>query len=477
MNNTLRILRAMQAKKPILLEGSPGVGKTSLVSALAAATGHKLIRINLSDQTDLMDLFGSDLPVEGGDNCEFAWRDAPFLQAMKTGDWILLDELNLASQSVLEGLNSCLDHRGTVYIPELDKEFSCSREFRVFAAQNPFHQGGGRKGLPKSFTNRFTQVYIEHLTKDDMLFISKLDEVYQDSMIECVFGRNGSPWEFNLRDVFRWLDLLNKDQGFGYNSEPEDYLDLLYLQKMRTKEDRDHIILIFNEIFDKNIKHPRRPYYHIDSKFFQVGHSILKRRCFISNTKFLEIPLHIFQSQMRPFQALMKCVEMNWMVILTGPESSGKTSLIRLLADLTGNTLEEFTMNSSVDTAELLGGFEQLDLARHRLLAMEQLNSICNEIIKCILTLCQTNTSNVGNDKLIQIIQKLNDMIFTLESNYKFNTGISQKNSSPALSKRHIDYTIVDQLIESIRKATADLHYLSSTYPIDFQHKKKSLLN
>nr|CAG8526340.1 11509_t:CDS:10 [Entrophospora candida] len=492
MNNTLRILRAMQAKKPILLEGSPGVGKTSLVSALAAATGHKLIRINLSDQTDLMDLFGSDLPVEGGDNCEFAWRDAPFLQAMKTGDWILLDELNLASQSVLEGLNSCLDHRGTVYIPELDKEFSCSREFRVFGAQNPFHQGGGRKGLPKSFTNRFTQVYIEHLTKDDMLFISKYlfprincktlekiidfnNRVYQDSMIECVFGRNGSPWEFNLRDVFRWLDLLNKDQGFGYNSEPEDYLDLLYLQKMRTKEDRDHIILIFNEIFDKNIKHPRRPHYHIDSKFFQVGHSILKRRCFISNTKFLEIPLHIFQSQMRPFQALMKCVEMNWMVILTGPESSGKTSLIRLLADLTGNTLEEFTMNSSVDTAELLGGFEQLDLARHRLLAMEQLNSICNEIIKCILTLCQTNTSNVGNDKLIQIIQKLNDMIFTLESNYKFNTGISQKNSSPALSKRHIDYTIVDQLIESIRKATADLHYLSSTYPIDFQHMLDSI--
>ncbi len=34
---------------------------------------------------------------------------------------MLLDELNLASQSVLEGLNACLDHRGTVYIPEIDK--------------------------------------------------------------------------------------------------------------------------------------------------------------------------------------------------------------------------------------------------------------------------------------------------------------------------------------------------------------------
>ena len=118
-----------------------------------------------------MDLFGSDLPVEGGQSGEFAWRDAPFLQAMKHGHWVLLDELNLASQSVLEGLNSCLDHRGAVYIPELDREFFCAPGFRVFGAQNPLQQGGGRKGLPKSFVNRFTQVYVEHLSADDLLFI------------------------------------------------------------------------------------------------------------------------------------------------------------------------------------------------------------------------------------------------------------------------------------------------------------------
>lgn len=49
--NTLKVLRALQLQKPILLEGSPGVGKTSLVSALAKASGHRLLRLNLSDQT------------------------------------------------------------------------------------------------------------------------------------------------------------------------------------------------------------------------------------------------------------------------------------------------------------------------------------------------------------------------------------------------------------------------------------------
>lgn len=49
--NTIRLLRGLQLKKAILLEGSPGVGKTSLVMALAKATGNNIFRVNLSDQT------------------------------------------------------------------------------------------------------------------------------------------------------------------------------------------------------------------------------------------------------------------------------------------------------------------------------------------------------------------------------------------------------------------------------------------
>lgn len=34
----------------VLLEGSPGVGKTSLVAALGRYSGHSVVRINLSEQ-------------------------------------------------------------------------------------------------------------------------------------------------------------------------------------------------------------------------------------------------------------------------------------------------------------------------------------------------------------------------------------------------------------------------------------------
>lgn len=73
---------------------------------------------------------------------------------------------------MLEGLNALLDHRAEVYIPELGASFQCPPTFRIFAAQNPVQEGGGRRGLPKSFLNRFTRVHVELLDVHDLQFIA-----------------------------------------------------------------------------------------------------------------------------------------------------------------------------------------------------------------------------------------------------------------------------------------------------------------
>lgn len=280
--NLLRVLRAMQIAKPILLEGSPGVGKTSLASALAAASGHRLVRINLSEQTDMSDLMGSDLPNaehndEGADDentksqhaSSFTWCDGVLLRAIKRGDWVLLDELNLASQSVLEGLNSCLDHRASVYIPELGKTFQCPPTFRIFAAQNPLAQGGGRKGLPKSFLNRFTKVYVESLSEDDlhsivssrfpsvstslaksMVLFNK--KIHEEVVEQRKYGDGGSPWEFNLRDVFRWCELVVAN-GDTTEEKLARFARHLYLQRFRSIEDRRRLDRSYQEYFGSSL--------------------------------------------------------------------------------------------------------------------------------------------------------------------------------------------------------------------------------
>lgn len=95
----MKLLRAFTLSKPVLIEGPPGVGKTSLVENLARQAGKKLIRVNLSEQTDMMDLLGSEYPVassEDEDEIKFSWCDGVLLQAIKEGHWFLIDEMNLA---------------------------------------------------------------------------------------------------------------------------------------------------------------------------------------------------------------------------------------------------------------------------------------------------------------------------------------------------------------------------------------------
>ncbi|KAJ1768723.1 AAA ATPase midasin, partial [Coemansia sp. RSA 1843] len=390
-DNLVKILRAMQVGKPLLLEGSPGVGKTTLVSTLARLAGHQLVRINLSDQTDLMDLFGTDLPVDGG----FAWCDAPFLQALKRGDWVLLDEINLASQSVLEGLNSCLDHRGTVYIAELDREFTLAPGFRLFAAQNPLGQGGGRKGLPRSFVNRFTQVYMDELTRNDLLticntiyagFAANTDRVlefnwrmHDATMTRRLFGAAGAPWEFNLRDVSRFMELALQPSTLERGPKPVDeFVAMLYIQRMRTLHDRVHVAALFCEVFGRDLD-LHAPVLHTTDSHVQIGNAVLPRLSGgggSGGSMDYVARLTSLHGQLAYLESLAKCIEMRWMAILVGPAGCGKTSMVRWLASATGNRLIEFSMNSGVDTSEIIGGFEQVDVQRHRTSLLSRVDAL-----------------------------------------------------------------------------------------------------
>lgn len=62
---------------------------------------------------------------------------------------------------MLEGLNSILDHRKEIFIPELGRTIKVHENCRIFAVQNPMSLGEGRKGLPASFLNRFIRMHFQ----------------------------------------------------------------------------------------------------------------------------------------------------------------------------------------------------------------------------------------------------------------------------------------------------------------------------
>lgn len=358
--NALRVLRAMVVRKPVLLEGDPGVGKSSLVGALAAAVNVPLTRINLSDQTDLIDLFGADAPAEG-EVGSFAWRDAAFLRAMKRGEWVLLDEMNLALPALLEALNSVFDFRQQVYVPELDQTFECHKDFRVFAAQNPQYQGGGRKGLPKSFVNRFTSVYVGKLGPKDMEIICR--HVFPDApedkvrkLIDFVtrleaevrngrWGLLGGPWEFNIRDIVKFLQI-----------EHGNALELVFVHKFRSESDKEHVRSLYTSVFGELPEPASR--FSTDNDLVTAGDISVSRKTHSAHAWDNCEPFPL-QCNIRYLESLFVCIEKAFPVLLVGPTLSGKSDLIRFAATSLGAKLVTFHVHSDVDTSDLVGGLDQ----------------------------------------------------------------------------------------------------------------------
>ena len=189
-------------------------------------------------------------------------------------------QLNLANQSVLEGLNACLDHRGEIFIPELNRTFyineqQTSEPLRIFACQNPYGQVSGRKGLPKSFLNRFTTIYFSPLERIDLKIIcQQLYENVSEEIIEKMLTFNdhlqtafkGQQWDFNLRDLLKWCQIIN------LNTEKKSRaLDLVYVKRMRSKQDQQRIKDLYEQTTSWVIQ-PIEVDVRIDEKRLKVTH-------------------------------------------------------------------------------------------------------------------------------------------------------------------------------------------------------------
>lgn len=429
--NTARLCRAIcVGQHPILLEGPPGGGKTSLVAALAMKARFQFIRVNLSESTEMSDLVGSDAP--GKTQGTFSFREGPLLKALKEGHWLLLDELNLASQTVLEGLNSVLDHRRSVFVPELNKEVTASQSFRVFGAQNPAVEGSGRRGLPKSFLNRFAKVWIEPPSHDDTSFIlSSLYPAIPLQIRNCIVNMmlllkriHFNYGTFGLRDVLRWCDILSKSvmhRGSAYT--PCQILDLpsntenLELVSTHLNESFDAVVLqrldhqakqkaiaafeaVFGFPFRKSSYTPSLSSYSEGD--LRIGVSMVKRMgCFTQYHKISETELAVLSSRIAELQALSLSINHGWPTVFFSDVSenlhthSEGRRLFEILASISGKHVRIVHGGSLANGDDFIGGYSQQDLLWILRTAVREWRNVLGKFVQCLLTGNHANSSIV----------------------------------------------------------------------------------
>ena len=431
--NAFRVLRGLQSDKPLLLEGPPGAGKSVLINALAKVTGNRLVRINLSDQTDLNDLFGSDLPSRDEAIGSFSWHDGPVLTALKQGSWILFDELNLATQSVLEGLNACLDHRGEIFISELSKTFSIkNRTTKIFATQNPSKDGSGRKSLPKSFLNRFAKVYVKSLEQNDIVaichhrypnvpveVIEKMSKILEQLETEVTqerkLGLAGAPWQINLRDLMRWCEGIAATAADV--PEPESIVrlgKLILAERFRTQADREHVIAILETTFQ--CRNPNTTCWFASEKCLKIGSALAPRN---SSAVLNEAANYILLKEQMPIlESLVLCANNRWIPILVGDTGVGKTALVECLAQLSGQNLQCITLSGSSDTSDLLGSFEQSDIWQRVLFLCQRFQDVIEGLI---------NEASSTRDllKIIDILQFVASVVGTASSKLTLSEAVA----------------------------------------------------
>lgn len=170
--NLRRLTRAVASGPwPILLEGPTSAGKTTMVEYLAAKCGHKSVRINNHEHTDVQEYTGSYASDSTGKLC---FMEGILVQALRKGHWVILDELNLAPSEVLEALNRLLDDNRELYLPEINEVVQPHPNFRLFATQNPSGAYGGRKPLSRAFRNRFVEIHVGDIPEKEMETILEL---------------------------------------------------------------------------------------------------------------------------------------------------------------------------------------------------------------------------------------------------------------------------------------------------------------
>jgi MoxR-like ATPase len=219
------LLIGLLTRGHILLEGVPGLAKTTAVNALAGSLGLDFKRVQFTPDLLPSDIIGTEIYDPSNNN--FKIKRGPVFTNL-----LLADEINRAPAKVQSALLEVMQER---QVTIGDETFKIDLPFLVMATQNPVEQQGAYE-LPEAQLDRFLmKIVVGYNTKEEELEIARrvanngfgkveqvasiadletirkeameiyMDEIVEKYIIELVFATR-NPKEYGMELVAPYIE-------------------------------------------------------------------------------------------------------------------------------------------------------------------------------------------------------------------------------------------------------------------------------
>jgi MoxR-like ATPase len=252
ISETIKV--AVDNNMPCLLVGNHGTGKSYGIRQAADKADKKLSRIIITQETTPEDLIFNYELKDG----ETKKTKRELLKAVEKGEWIVLEEINMASPAVLTMLNGLLEtDPESRYLRYLNKEVKPHKDFRLFATSNPTSYSGANR-MNDALLSRFL---INKVNPDYKFFLGIIRKEYKDEELskECkqfvsAITKIKKNYEIYIspRELLVYAKLRNQDYspeealGFVldrfYDEDAEILEDISAL--FEVERDRDEIMVL-----------------------------------------------------------------------------------------------------------------------------------------------------------------------------------------------------------------------------------------
>jgi MoxR-like ATPase len=176
------VLAALDTGRHVLLEGPPGTGKSTLLRALAQATGRELVFVEGNAELTPARLAGAFDPAQvmakGYDPEVFV--DGPLVDALRRGSLLYVEEINRVPEETLNLLVTVMSE-GELHVPRLGR-VGAAPDFGLVAAMNPFDAVGTAR-ISAAIYDRICRIGMGYQSADDERAIVEREAVGAEPLL------------------------------------------------------------------------------------------------------------------------------------------------------------------------------------------------------------------------------------------------------------------------------------------------------